>query len=164
MTAQGDETAATHWEMTRPAPTWHTPALLFLYTEDAAATFGKCLAAENAPARDGLGFVDYQSPETILGIRRAFWKYAAYFDSPKDQNRRLMAASLRLYALLPLGTHDTDDTCFYSAALLPSVSWVEQKFQELSGKRTTFVRTPDDGLWLVSAICSGLVPRRPQLC
>jgi hypothetical protein len=152
MTSQGDEKAVTFWEMTHPVPTWHTPALLHLYTEDAAATFGKYLATENAPSRDSLGFVNYQSPETILGIRRIFWKYASYFDSPNDQNKRLMAASLRLYALLPLGTHETDDTCFYSAALLPAVSWVEQRFQELSGKRTTFVRAPDDGLWLVSAM------------
>jgi hypothetical protein len=155
ITAQGYEMAVTYWEVTRPAPTWHTPTLLRLYTEDAAATFGKYLATDNAPIKDSLGFVDYKSPETIVSMRRIFWKFATYYDNPKDQSKRLMAASLRLYALLPLGTHESDDTHFYSAALLPSTFWVEQKYQELSSKRATFVRAPDDGLWLVSATRTG---------
>ncbi|KAB5587786.1 Kinase D-interacting substrate protein [Ceratobasidium theobromae] len=148
--AEGDESAIEHWEATRPSPTWHTPALLRLYTEEAASKFGKCMAAEKAPARDGLGFVNYEDAETIAGMRRVFWKFAEYFDNPKDQNKRMFAASLRLYSLLPLGTKTSDDTCFYVGAKLPAVVWVEEMFNKLTNKKMAQSYAPDDGLWLVS--------------
>lgn len=108
------------------------------------------MAEEHVPRKDAQGFVNYDDPETLLAVRRVFFRFASHFDN--GEAARPLAASLRIYACLPRYGEPSEDPHFYPVALLPATSWINTLEQEIFGGRgATFLRPPDESLWMVSS-------------
>lgn len=123
------------------------------YNEQAASDFTALLLEEDVPKRDAQGFVNYKDPDTILAVRRVFFRFAARYDNPKDEIKRLLAASFRLYACLPTYSSGLGDSHFFPAALLPATSWINDMELQVSpsaGRKGALQRPPDENIWMVS--------------
>lgn len=151
LTAAGDDEAVSYWEALHPFTCDKTPSEYLLYTGKAPEFFVECMKQEGVPCKDTFGFVDYDSDDTYLAVRRLYWRFAKFFDHPKDLHRRAFAASLRLYALLPKCDVDQrDDSRFFPAALLPAKGWLDLLEAEIVTKTNPFLRPGDEGLFMVS--------------
>jgi hypothetical protein len=104
-----------------------TPVLLDHYGDEQASAFSALLEkAETALAPDG-GPIDWSSPATVIGMRKVFDEFAAVYDGNPNEWGRWIAASLRLFARLPLWRRGIEGPAFYPAARLPASSWLEKR-------------------------------------
>lgn len=104
-----------------------TPQLLSIYDKKVCAKFEKLFDEVYQEFRDSTHGLRYDDPETIVALRGVFDDLAEFVEDAKKEDKRKFAASLRLYARLPLASFGSDSTFFYPAAMLPSTKWLSAK-------------------------------------
>jgi hypothetical protein len=150
--------AVEHWANLHRNVT-QTPPLLHLYE---AVSFGTLYDKAWEEVSDSLGYVEYEAPATVQRFRRVFWDYAKRFDKLKTERGREMAASLRLYALLPRRSVRCGDARFFPAAALPAKGWIVRMVHEVkpptkSVSKALFTRAGEHGGIVVSECMRCLV-------
>ncbi|KAG9086226.1 hypothetical protein FRC06_003210, partial [Ceratobasidium sp. 370] len=119
-TAGGDERAVNHYVRLHERPE-RVPQLLEHYQQAQADRFAKIYNEAVKQFDHDVRGIDFSDPAMIIAIRGAFDKFGSSIYDVKDVNSRRLAASIRLYARLPLYTRgDEDGAFFYPAAALPS--------------------------------------------
>ncbi|KAG8728284.1 hypothetical protein FRC10_005096, partial [Ceratobasidium sp. 414] len=128
---EGREDAVAHWEALHSREQ-NSPAPLQQLVEADLTSFETVLKDEfkrgglNDPDRDDQDTTSlghrYESDEFVSAVRNMYTRFAARFDTKKTPHGRLVAASLRLYALLPRWAVGCGDNRFFPAAILPTKS------------------------------------------
>ncbi|KAG8705510.1 hypothetical protein FRC08_001638 [Ceratobasidium sp. 394] len=98
--------------------TERVPTLLEMYTQTRASRFAQLWEKAVAPFR-AAGYLNFRDPELVLAVRKVFDEFGKYMNGTED-NRRMVAASCRLYARLPRYQYGCKTSMFYPTATLPS--------------------------------------------
>ena len=111
---------------------------------------------EGVPLCDSLGFIDYNSNETCLAVRRVFFRFASFIFAVKEEEKdkcRHFRTQLKLYSMLQRWDKGPcDDTFFFPAALLPAPGWLNEREAQIAAKNHSFIRPGDKGIWVVSVL------------
>ncbi|KAG9093563.1 hypothetical protein FRC06_011463 [Ceratobasidium sp. 370] len=119
-TPGGNKRAVDHHVRLHERPE-RVPQLLQHYQQAQADKFAKIYNKAVKQFDHDVRGIDFSDPATIVAIRGAFDKFGSSIYDVKDVNSCRLAASIRLYAHLPLYARgDKDGAFFYPAATLPS--------------------------------------------
>ncbi|KAG9084018.1 hypothetical protein FRC06_004270, partial [Ceratobasidium sp. 370] len=129
LTVGGDRTAVEHWDRLH-AGQRATPKWIHFYGAVESTAFGQVLEQARRPLRSKDGGIDWTLDEVVLASRGVFDKFAKTYDASKEEAGRWIAASLRLFARLPLWKQGDNGPMFYPAAALPSTTWMSAKATE----------------------------------
>ncbi|KAG8726179.1 hypothetical protein FRC10_007408, partial [Ceratobasidium sp. 414] len=127
--------AESHWDVLHEKEKrW--PPFLATYGQEQSVAFGALLEEARKDLRSSEGHIDWSNDTVVLTSRGVFDRFAAQFDGSTAESGRWIAASLRVYARLPLWIRGRHEASFYPAAALPSTSWISAKTNEANAQQT----------------------------
>ncbi|KAG9088965.1 hypothetical protein FS749_001721, partial [Ceratobasidium sp. UAMH 11750] len=112
------------------------PTYMDAYAQVESVAFGKLLEKARGSVRSDDGSIDWTSEATVLAMRGVYDEFAKVYDKSKAEWGRWIAASLRLFARLPIWKAGQRSPAFYPAAALPSSSWISSKVTEANAQQT----------------------------
>lgn len=124
LTVAGDPTALRHWINLHARPQKIPPYLKY-YTRKVAGEFDEQYLQAVNKLKQETGEMKWSEDSVILGVREVFDAFGRWIYDPNIEWKRWVAASLRIYARLPLLNDDTAGDTFYSTAALPAPHWME---------------------------------------
>ncbi|KAG8736151.1 hypothetical protein FRC10_009648 [Ceratobasidium sp. 414] len=134
LTVDGSALALVHWDALhareKPSPTY-MPA----YGPEQSNTFGLLIEETRKGLRSSDGSIDWSADDVVLASRGVYDRFAAEYDKSTAESGRWIAASLRLFARLPLWSSGRRDPAFYPAAALPATAWISAKASEANAQQ-----------------------------
>ncbi|KAG8704454.1 hypothetical protein FRC09_003516 [Ceratobasidium sp. 395] len=128
----GDPAAAPFYQSLHVRPL-RVPPLLSLFEDKQSAKFGDLYTKAMAPHMSKLKCLDYRDEKVVASLRGVFEAFGKYMESETVMSKRLVAASIRLYARLPLYKIRGEGPMFYPAATLPSLAINKSIYERWAG-------------------------------
>ncbi|KAG8783740.1 hypothetical protein FRC12_019398 [Ceratobasidium sp. 428] len=132
LTANGDPGAVPFYQSLHARPL-RVPPLLSLFQDKESAKFGDLYLKAIEPHTKKLRCLDYRDRSVVASLRGVFDQFGMYMHSETNLRKRLVAASLRLYARLPLYKNGGQGPMFYPAAILPSIAINKTLYERWAG-------------------------------
>ncbi|KAG8750141.1 hypothetical protein FRC12_013052 [Ceratobasidium sp. 428] len=132
LTANGNPDAIPFYQSLHSRPL-RIPPLLSLFRDRESAKFGELYLKAIEPYTTQLRCLDYQDPSVVAALRGVFDQFGQYMHSETNLQRQLVAASIRLYARLPLYQSGGQGPMFYPAATLPSIAINKTLYKRWAG-------------------------------
>ncbi|KAG8724165.1 hypothetical protein FRC09_020958 [Ceratobasidium sp. 395] len=132
LTANGDPGAIPFYQSLHARPL-RVPPLLSLFQDKESAKFGDLYLKAIEPHMKQLRCLDHRDRSVVASLRGVFDQFGMYMHSETNLQKRLVAASIRLYARLPLYKNGGQGPMFYPVAILPSIAINKTLYERWAG-------------------------------